>query len=311
MLTLGEILNLIDCSAQGILGTGTFGCRPYIKKTVSIWLTPQGFEYDSAQILDEDYTQLLQQQGNLVVLKGVDTPTDQSSDDTIDESEDGIKQVANEGRYEFLFQFQNGLYFHAALSALDSFRVWDATLVDSQGNILGTRSSAGNLKGFTIGMLQGQRLQFPTSAVGQREGIVMQWLNRSELDRDYVYIQNQQIAPFDPTGLDGINEIILSFGAVPTNLGTTITIDAVRAQDGAVFTGGVDYTDFGMIRDNVQDDPTAGDDAVTPGTYILTTSAHATNEVLEVRLFDQALSLNAIEVGNRVYKSNVTTETVV
>ena len=125
-----------------------------------------------------------------IVLKGAKTFTDNSSDDIIETLEDGTKQIATLGLYEFALTFINGLAFHAALHSLNSFGSYNVLFVDRDGNILGTKASSGNLKGFSLNMLQAMKLSFPTDSVGQKEGIGFQLSNRQELDTDYIYISS-------------------------------------------------------------------------------------------------------------------------
>lgn len=309
MAALSTILNLVECGLGAILGTGTKGCKPFFKKATAMWLTPAGFKFDGAQTLDETYVKLLQAQGNLIVLKGVRTFTDNSADDNVETLEDGTKQVSSLGLYEFALQFINGLYFHAALHSINSFGRYDALFVDRDGNILGTKASDGSLKGFTVGMLQAMKLQFATDTESQKEGLSLQLLERSELDTEFVYIQRKQL-DFNPNLIDGINEVVLEFSVAPANLDTEVTVKAVRKQDGGVFTG-ADYQDFTMTVDGVTGNPTAGDDSATPGTYVLTVAALATNEVLVLGLYDVANSRDVVDVGGDLYKADDITATVV
>lgn len=309
MALLSTILNLVQCGLGAVLGTGTKGCRPFFKKVTAIWLTPAGFKFDGASTLDETYVKLLQAQGNLIVLKGIRTFTDNSADDAIETLEDGTEQVSSLGLYKFAVQFINGLYFHAALHSLNSFGNYDITFIDRDGNILGTKASDGSLKGFTVGMLQAAKLDFATDTTSQKEGLMMQLLERIELDSEYVFVQRKQL-DFNPNLIDGINEIVLSFVNAPTNLDTDLTIKAVRKQDGGVFTG-ADYQNFTVTVDGVTSNPTAGDDSATPGTYVLTISALATNEVVTAQLYDVANNRAVITIDNELYQSDVIDATVV
>ena len=197
MATLGSILNLLECGSSAVLGTGTKGCKPFFKKATAIWFTPQGFKYDSSKEFDDDYISELQADGNLIVLKGIRTFTDNTPDDTVEELEDGTKQLAKLGLYEFALQFINGLYFNAALHSLSSFGNYDATFVDRDGNLLGTTAADGSLKGFTVGMLQATKITWATDSTAQREGIMMQLTERAELDTGFYFIQRESF-DFNP-----------------------------------------------------------------------------------------------------------------
>lgn len=310
MAILNNIINLVQCGLGAVLGTGTKGCRAFFKKVTSVWLTPAGFVLDGTLVLELSYVQQLQAEGNLIVIKGIRTFTDNSEDDVLETLDDGTKQVARLGKYEFAMQFINGLFFHAALHSLSSFGDYDMTMIDREGNILGTKATNGSLKGFTVGMLQAARLQFATDSAGQKEGFMVQLLERVELDMQYVFIDNANL-DFNPnTDLDGINEVELEFASAPADLAVLITATATTKQDGKPFTGAT-YTDFLLTVDGVTGNPTAGDDSVTAGTYPLTVAALSTNEVLVLDLYDNSNNRDVITLGGALYKSDSITATVV
>lgn len=309
MATLGSILNLLECGSSAVLGTGTKGCKPFFKKATAIWFTPQGFKFDSSQTLDEEYIQGLQADGSLIVLKGIRTFTDNTPDDTFEELEDGTKQLARQALYEFGLQFINGLYFNAALHSMSSFSNYDATFIDRDGNLLGTAASDGSLKGFSVGMLQATKLTWATDTTAQREGVMMQLLERSEIDTEFYFIQRASL-DFNPNLVDGINEVVLSYTSVPINAATTISVKAVLKQDSSVFTGAV-FGDFLHQIDGVTSAVSAGDDTTTSGTFVLTVPALATDEVSTIELYDGSENRDVIEIDNVLYKSAVATTTVV
>jgi len=306
MATISNILNLVACGASATLGTGTNGCRPFFKKVSSIWLLPSGTVFDGAEDLNLAYVQTLQAQGNLIVLKGIENFTDNTPDNVTEEFESGIKKHVRKAKYEFMAQFSKGMYFNAALDYLNSDGSYDAILVDVEGNLLGTESTSGSLKGFSLGMLQKEKLTWATDSTAQREGIAFQMTVPNEFDRDYVYIQNTQLE-FNPEVLDGINEIVLNL-SVPSNSDTSITVTAKRKQDGGVFTG-ASFGDFLVTTNGATTNPTGGDDSVLAGTYILTgVAAISTNDVVAVRLYDNSNNRSVINLATTLYKSNTDTE---
>jgi len=309
MATLGNILNLLECGSSAVLGTGTKGCKPFFKKATAIWFTPQGFKYDSSKIFDEDYIADLQADGSLIVLKGIRTFTDNTPDDTVEELEDGTKQLARLGLYEFALQFINGLYFNAALHSLSSFSNYDATFIDRDDNVLATSAADGSMKGISVGMLQATKLTWATDTTAQREGIMMQLLNRAEIDTNFYIIQGSTL-DFSPNLVDGINEVSLSYTSVPANAATSISIKAVLKQDNSPFTGVV-FGDFLHKIDGVTSAVTAGDDSVTTGTFVLTVPALSTNDISSIELYDASENRDVIAIDSVLFKSAVASATVV
>lgn len=305
-----NILNLVACSLSSALGTGTYGCKFFFKKLSVIWLLPQGFALDPTRTLDDEYIQELQASGNLIVLRNIDNVTPETSDDTIDASEDGREQIASLGYYKFSITFIQGLYFHTALHSISGYGNYDALFIDKSGNILGTSSTNNSLKGFTLGMHQAAPIQWASSATGQREGYAIQLTERSEVDKNYFIIEQSQLGNFNPLSIDGVNEVELSFVNAPADTDTTLTIQARRKQDGAAFTG-VNYQNFRLLVDGVESSPTAGDDTATTGVFVLTVPAISTDEELSISLYDDSNNRIGVLVDTRIYKSNSLITTVV
>lgn len=309
MANIGNIMNLVNCGLNAALGTGTKGCAPFFKKVTAISLLPTGYKLDSSRELNDEYFTELQAEGNLIHLKGIRTFTDNSSDDSMQEEEDGTKQVTKYGLYEFLVNFINGFYFHAALTSLNSFGDYDVILWDREGNGLGTKAADGSLKGLTVGMIKASRMMWATDTTTQKEGLAFQLLDRSELDTDYVFIDQANL-DFNPNRKDGINQADLSYAAIPTSADTTITLKVVTKQDSKPLTGLL-FSDFLIKKNGTAFNPTAGDDSVTPGTYVLTVGTMATNDVIASQLYDNALNREVILLDTDGYKSNVATATVI
>jgi hypothetical protein len=308
MATLNTIYNLVVCGVGAVLGTGTKGCKQFLKKASSLWFVPDGFEFDGTETLNQTYVQTLQLNGNLIILKGAKTFTDNSSEDIIETLEDGTKQVATLGMYEFALTFINGLAFHAALHSLNSFGSYNVLFVDRDGNILGTKASSGALRGFSVGMLQAMKLSFPTDSVGQKEGLAFQLTTRSELDSNYVYISQNQLGSYYPQNEDGINEVVLSFDSIPSDTDTTIVVKAKMKQNQGVFVGAL-TGDFLIQRDGVTESQTVVESP--DGTYTFTVAALAAGEVITVQLYNSSNNKPIIAVDSDLYQSKSISTTVV
>ena len=185
--------------------------------------------------------------------------------------------------YEFALTFINGLAFHAALHSLNSFGSYNVLFVDRDGNVLGTKSATGNLKGFSLNMLQGMKLSFPSDSVGQKEGIGFQMSTRRELDSDYIYISADQLNGFQPELVDGINEVVLAYDSVPA--------------------------DFLILKDGVTESQTVVE--APSGTYTFTVAALSTNEAIVTQLYDTVNTRAIISLDSDLYKSNASGTTVV
>lgn len=310
MATISTIKNLVSCGSGDVLGTGTRGCAPFFKKVVSAWLLPQGTEFDDAETLNLAYAQTLQAESGMIVLNGIQAFTDNTGDDVTEELEGGTKVYIRGAKYEFAMDFINGLAFHAALHSLSSYNSYDAILVDREGNLFGTTSNTGKLKGFTIGMLQASKLKFGDDTTQQREQIMMQLLNRNEVDKNYIFIDNAQVEDgFDPTAVDGVNEVVLAYTAAPANTDTSLLISATRKQDGKPVEGLV-FGDFRFVVNGSTSNPSAGSET-TAGNYDLTVAALSTNDVTTLEVYDVAGNNAVVNKTSVLYKSNTLGATVV
>lgn len=310
MANLSLIKNLVVCGFGAVLGTGTKGCKPFFKKVTSFWLTEQGFKYDDARVLNKEYIDELQAEGNLIVVKGIKTFSDNSEEDVYETLDDGTKQLARLGLYEFAMKFIQGLHFNAALRSLSTFAAYDITLIDRDGNILGTRAADGSLKGITLGYIQQAKLEWGTDSTGSKEGVMMQLTERDEIDINYVFIDNKSLDFNANMDLFGVNEINLEVVTPLLDAAVELIVKATYKQNGKVFSG-ADFEDFAMFVDGVSSDPTAGDDSVLAGTYPLVITAAATNEIYTIELYDTGNNREAIDIGGDLFKSNQTGGTVV
>ena len=312
MKTIAQILNVVQSGAGNPLGTGSIGSNARIQKTASLWLTKKGFKYDSTKTLNDAYINELKASGKLIILKGIKTFEDNSTDDNIETLSDQTSSVASLGKYQFNVQFTSGLHYQAALTYLRSFNAYDITFIDRDNNILGTKANDGSLKGFSTNMINPGRLKSPNDTEGvQKQSFAFQLSERDELDKNYIFVDNDSLDErFNPKSIDGVNEVELNFTAVPVNLATSISIKATLKQDGSAFSG-VLYTDFLIKKNGTPSNATAGGDSSTTGTFALTIAAVATDDSLEVSLYNNTNSRIGLVLDGEVYKSNTASTVVV
>ncbi len=308
-MIISDILNLINCGQAGVLGTGTKGCLAFFKNVTAIWLTPVSFKFDGSRDLDSTYINELITEGNLIVINRISSFTPNTPDDTMDELEDGTKDVANLGKYEFEAEFKKGMYFHAALHSYNSFGNYRTLFIDRDGNLMGTEDSDGSLKGFTTGYIQAKALSWASNSLSQREGLGFQLTERADIDERYLLVDSKNLTVSLNT-IEGVNEVKLTYVSVPSDTGTDITIKAVLKQDGSVVTG-VQFADWLHQINGVTAAVTAGDDSVLAGTYVLTVPALAAGETSTIDLFDSSGNNEVITLAGDLYKSEIVSAVVV
>ncbi len=305
-------INRINCGAAGVLGTGTNNCPINRKRLIAAMFTKQGFEFEEE--LSLAYIQELQQRGIAIVLGKVVNFTDNTPEDSINTYDTtGIKSVNGKRPYEYLANFDNGIYFHKALASLESFGAYDVTYFDESMNIFFT-SSATSAKGFTCGQVAVTAYKGASGNAPASEGLWWQELYRSEFDIDAAWITSA-FHDIRAVNLDGVNDAVIAFTEAPGDGDTTIKFTVKTTAD-------VKSIDLGgLLAANVYLTKTVGSTVTaivpsgitqdtTTGIYTATVAAVNEDEVLDLKLNDALYTTGIILKGGRLYKSN-TAQTVV
>ena len=308
MSTVLELINRGSCGAGAVLGTGSKkSCLKQLTAARSLWAFAPGFGLSGT--LTKTSVQLLQAQGLLIVLTGVNTFEENGDGDNIETLDDTTQIVTNQGKYKFMSTFTNGLDFHAALQTMNGFGNWNFSIVTSRGDIFGTLGSGDIFTGFDTGMVQAEKLQFGTTQAGQKEGISFQFLDRAEVDSDWAMIERANL-DFDPRKIEGINECTVSYEAAPQDTDTTVQVK-VTLQDNKTPVSGLDHQDFTRIYDGTTSNPTAAAEVGVSGVYNLTVAAVATGKVETIELYDAANNRDVVLHAEDLYQSSTGTTTAV
>lgn len=287
MSTVLELSNLGGGGVGAVLGTNSKkALLKQITSTRSIWFWAPGSSIATDAEFDLTAIQLLQAQGKLIVLQGINTFEETGNEDNVETLDDSTEIVTNEAKYTFLATFTNGLDFNKALHTIKGFGNWNASLVSSKGDILGTSDTSAGFTGFDTGKVQPMKLQIGTTQAGQKEGISFQLLDRNELDTNFVMIEKLNLN-FDPLKVEGISEILLTYVNTPAATDTIVTIKATYSDRKTAFAG-LPYALFLRISDGATENPTGGDDSSLAGTYVLTVAAISENEVETIELYDNS-----------------------
>jgi hypothetical protein len=233
------------------------------------------------------------------VIPGISTFTENGNDDNIETLEDDTMLLTNKGKYKFLATFANeDLYYNKALNSIESNGAYRTALVDNQGNVFMTKSADGSHVGFTTGMIRPTKLVVASNTAVTKSGLEWQLLNRFELDENYVVWQNENL-DFDPRQLEPIVQVNLSLVNNPADADTSLTVKVTVDRGRKDVVTGLAFGDFSNVVEGTEQAPTAGDDSVTTGTYILTVPALSTGET-------GVISLDGVAevVGDALYKSN-------
>lgn len=295
-----ELLNKVDCSGSGVLGTGLAGCKFDMDRVTALGLLPKGYKLTEDPTLD--YFQQLQQEGKLIMLQGVVSFADGTADDNIVTREgSGIKVVAGKNPYEKTAMFDNGINFHKALTALSSYEQYDIILFDVNGSILVTVAKDGSPKGFTLGMFENQKYGFKNGTDSNSQSVLFQMINRAEFDVNAGWYTTNQL-DFYPDQLQGVNEVLVT--PDPVVAGTSMVVSAYLL-DKTHPVEGLLFGDFTVTKNGTANNPTVATYNATTKKYTLTIPAVVAADILTV-------SLNGIILTplGTLYKSNTATVVV-
>lgn len=305
-MTAAELSNLGICGAADVLGTNTEkGCADIIIAAHSIWLLRPSLVIPVGTTINLAYITTLQKAGDLIVIQGINTFEENGSDDAIETLDDDTMIKTNLGKYKFLATFTHGLYFQEALGSVEGFSKWRTVIVDKEGSILLTSHITGGYKGFKTGLISRKKLQFPSNTTGLKQGLEWQLLERFEMDDNYVLWQSENLG-FDPRQVEPVTQVELSLVNAPAATDTAITVKAVvrRGRQDAV--AAALFGQWLQTIDGGTENPTAGDDSATAGTYVLVIGALSENEVGTFQMYDNSNNSNIIEIaGDGLYKSNI------
>jgi len=295
-----ELLNRVNCSGSGVLGTGLAGCKFDINRVIAVGLLTKGYKF--TQDPDKDYMRTLQQAGTLIMLQGIVSFTDATADDNIVTRDgSGIKVVAGKNPYEKTAMFDNGLNFHKALTTVSGYEQYDIVLFDVNGSMIVTVAKDGSPKGFTLGMFENQKYGFANGTDSNSQSVLFQMIDRSEFDSNAGWYTTEEL-DFFPSELTGINEVLVTVAPIVT-ASTTITVDAylldkTHSVDG-LLTGDFELTRNGaVLAQTVVQNPTTKK-------YLFTVTANTTADIVTVRIKNTILT--PLDV---LYKSNTATAVV-
>jgi len=297
-------INRLNCDAAGVKGTGTYNCSFNFQRTSVLIFTPQGFEYEEAFSIA--YLQQLQQEGKAVVLSKVTAVEDLTAEDNeVTDTGSNIITTAGKSPYTRAFTFKNGNYFDQAIRTLESFGNYDVVYLDEKLSFLYT-STETYVKGFTLGMISVAPIKDGNGADTSMSKLKLQELYRSERDQDGSWTVQAQ-HDVRQASLDGVNDALVKFAAVPAALATTVTFTVKTNADrkpvdfGALAATDLEFTKNGVVVAFTGAPTQNTTTKVYTGTF---SGALAADDVVTLRLNASAFTTGIIKKGNRLYKSN-------
>jgi hypothetical protein len=224
----------------------------------SMIVTSDDFKATPAQIGNETFWQnsALQQNGEFHIWPYFDMFENISEEAVYEDTPLSYLNV-RDGNYRFKFHIAQGLCLHKAMFTHRA-KSGRAFLFDNEGNLMGTKDSAGNFYGFSIQLLNTEKLVFSDGSVATKSPIVLALRNNKELDRNGYMLKADWFYT-----LPRIQDVTIAGNQTGA---LEITFTVTSTCDGTPITGLVlaDFQFFGTV----------GTPAITaganPGQYILT-----------------------------------------
>jgi len=296
-------LNVVSCDAQGVLGTGLAPCPFDWDRIETAEFSSKNFRYEDAQ--DLEYVQEQQQLGNLIIVRGYESFTQNTPDPNINTVEgSGFKQVMGEMPTEFSAILNNGVLNWKALRSLNGKDKWNVALYDVNGNKIFTQTKSGAIKGFSLKMLftgtyKGKEGNNPSNYTQ-----MLQFADYTEMDRMQWIVSDN--LDFDPTDLDGVNDVEITID--PVGAGDLVLTFAPYLLDKTHLLMGLTLPNVFVTKNGLQIIPTAIAYNLNINKVSVTISAAVEDDVFTVDLRDSALSGSvAINIAGALYKSDTAT----
>lgn len=296
-MALADQINKVVCGAAGLIGSGLKGCAIDPANIKHLFALQAGTkltgEITRASLRD------LEKQGKLIPLNDAYDVTWASEENQVQTSPSlGLKSKIRSGLYELTAMFENGIYFQKVLSSMEGSGRWDIILIDDEDQMFGTTGRNDEFKGFRTGMFAVNPYTFKTGSEGGKTSVTIQFARSAEFDKDPAYVTTDGL-DFLPSDIDGVNQVRLDVSGL-TNASSTIVSKTVLDKDNDTFVSGLSAADF-LVKVNGTT-ATLGsvtEDAITKTYSIPLTSpaSLATDDQVEVLLYDSANSRRVIEVG--------------
>ena len=308
MSNLNISLNKAVFGTSTNLGTGTKGAKAFFKKAKKFYLVEADYIFDGSIDWTDEHVNGLVAADKIIVLEDVSAVEPEDVQNAYEDIGDGVTDLDTVGLFGLKIKFRKGMYFNTVLNSLSGVGRFDLLASDAEGKLIGTFADDGeSLKGYKLGIHQAELPEGQFDSNSTLQVFKVQLLDTQEV---FNYAIKYADDSFNANNISPINEIKLEL-TTPTDLDTQVTVVASYRQGGEVFTGAV-FGQWIVQINGATQNPAAGDDSATAGTFVLTgVTAIATNDVVSVSLYDNANSRSGVSVGGYIFKSATVSKTAI
>lgn len=247
-MALVDQINVIECGASELLGTGQQACKFDWNRVVAIELSRIGFVYTSALTLDNIHE--MQQNEDVFIIKGAESFNLVAVEPTISTSEgSGLESVDGELPYKYDIMFKKkGMNFWKALRRFNSSGAYNVAFYDKDGSKIMTQSKGGLISGFTTNMIfTGQYKGTEGNNSADFKMTIQLNDDVSQMERA-TWVTGDSV-DYSVSDLDGYNDVLLT----PSPLVAAATSLVVKAVlvDKSHFAAGLILSDFVIKKNGV------------------------------------------------------------
>jgi len=205
--------------------------------------TPESFKATEVEAVDPDFWQdaLLAPSGTRIYLWPDFVNMTDNSEQAVYENTPLAVMAVRDGRYNFRFEIKENLCLHKAMFThrAISGRVF---FIDVENQIIGTLDSDGNLIGFSIMLLNTEKMMISNGTVSTKSPVTIVLRDNLELDRDGALVD----APFINT-LARLTDVTLTIVGSPT--ASSLVVDVKATCDDTPVNGLV-LADFVLTKND-------------------------------------------------------------
>lgn len=283
------------------LGTGLTDCIQKLGYPKGFIKTSRNFSESTSTVLNREYFETKIQEGVFVPFLGADNNDLPVAEDVTQELPNGVQRIVRSGKPVFNFGYMTGGYYlHKIFSSYKGNNFGKVLLVFENGTILAVMSQDKTTwSGFDAGMFTSQYTA-NTGSEDEQVTAIMQITNTEQFENLGTILDSESLG-FNPNDLTGVIDTEVTVTAAPVAATGQIT-----ATVKALFNKGIDIegllaTDFRVLLNGVEDTITAV--TFINGAYeIDITSALVAADEVVVELYDDALELVTVKVGDQFYK---------
>lgn len=258
-------MSILSCiNNQGNIGRSS--CKKLPQLIKGIITTPEDFSlsFEQAATTTAWQAALLATKSNRIYLWPYAVAVEQVNEDAVYEETQLSTLAVRDGRYRFRMSFRENLQLHKAIFTHKNFegRIF---LIDNQNRIIGTELDDGSFAGFSIDLLNPEKLMFNDGSVTSKTPVYISLEDNLELDQSGAMIEGGTVLKA-LIPLTSVDLTVISASA-------TLIVASVKSALDLVPVLGLDVADFILLDASGNAQTISGITDNDDGTYDLAGTA--------------------------------------